>query len=99
MKFKSSKMAVPFCFFCLMGIAGTANAKYPIAGVKPDARPEGAPVIQQAQHDQKWFELAMTGVEKPYGKGLNFIKNQGSWYTPFAVPGMSGPYDIRGWHK
>lgn len=99
MKSKTRKLTLLFCSFCCMGIAGIAHAKYPIAGVKPNARPDGAPVIQKAEHDKEWFERAMTGVEKPYPKSLDFIINQGNWYTPFAIPGMHSPYDIRGWHK
>jgi len=99
MKSSSRKITLLFCSLCSLGFVGVAQAKYPIAGVKPHARPDGAPVIQKTEHDKVWFEQAMTGVETPYPKSLGFIKNQGNWYTPFANPGIPGPYDIRGWHK
>lgn len=75
------------------------TAAYPIAGVNPDQRPAGAPVIEWVRHDQVWYEHALTGVSRPYPKSLYFLDNQGSWYTPFIHPGMPGYYDIRGWHR
>ncbi len=72
---------------------------YPIAGVKPDQRPEGAPVIKEFIKDAAWYANALHGVESPYPASLHFLENQGAWYTPFNHPGMTGPYDIRGWHK
>jgi len=71
---------------------------YPIAGLKPWARPEGAPVIEWVHHDQKWYRQALTGISKPWPRSLYFLDNQGNWYTPFNHPGMLPPYDIRGWH-
>jgi len=72
---------------------------YPIAGVKPDQRPEGAPTIKEFSKDAAWYENALHGVDAPYPASLHFLENQGGWYTPFNHPGMTGPYDIRGWHK
>lgn len=78
----------------------TGNAAaYPIAGVEPDRRPEGAPVIEWVHHDKAWYEHALTGIRPPYPKSLYFLDNQGYWYTPFIHPGMTGYYDIRGWHR
>ncbi|PLX36654.1 MAG: hypothetical protein C0606_12555 [Hyphomicrobiales bacterium] len=76
----------------------TASAEYPIAGVTPNARPEGAPVITTVEKTAAWYENALRGVEKPYPNSLVFLDNQGNWYTPFTRPGMPGPYDIRGLH-
>jgi hypothetical protein len=50
------------------------------------------------KHDRLWFEQALTGVALPYPKSLYFLGNQGYWYTPFTQPGMTPPYDIRGWY-
>ncbi len=99
MRAMTRKLTILLCCFCCVGAVSVAHAKYPIAGVKPYARPDGAPMIQMSGHHQGWFERAMTGVEKPYPQSLGFIKNQGNWYTPFVIPGMQRPYDIRGWHK
>ena len=41
----------------------------------------------------------MHGIEPPYPESLRFLNDQGGWYTPFIAPGMTGPYDIRGWHS
>ena len=82
----------------LLGAAAASLADYPVAGTAPHQRPEGAPVIESVDKDQAWYAHALTGVSKPYPESLNFLENQGNWYTPFAVPGMPGPYDIRGWH-
>ena len=70
-----------------------------IAGVQPDRRPENAPVISSVERDAAWFQRALTGVSRPYPASLRFLDDQGNWYTPFNHPGMTGPYDIRGWHQ
>ncbi|MCP4075487.1 MAG: hypothetical protein GY744_04810 [Gammaproteobacteria bacterium] len=75
-------------------------ADYPIAGTKPSQRPEGAPTIEWVQkRDRSWYQKGLTGVTPPYPRSLYFMDNQGNWYTPFINPGMTGPYDLRGWHK
>ena len=74
------------------------NAAYPIAGIQPDQRPAGAPVIEWVKHDKAWYEHVLTGINRPYPKSLYFLDNQGYWYTPFNHPGIPGYYDIRGWH-
>ena len=70
-----------------------------IAGVHPDRRPEGAPVLKEYRKDAAWYERALHGIAEPYPYSLRFLEDQGAWYTPFIHPGMLPPYDIRGWHK
>jgi len=82
----------------LLLLAFAAAADYPIAGTQPSQRPAGAPVIEWVHHNHAWFEHALTGISRPYPRSLYFLDNQGDWYTPFTHPGMTGPYDIRGWH-
>ncbi len=72
---------------------------YPIAGLQPDRRPAPAPVISQVTKDTQWYRQALNGVIPPYPASLRFLESQGNWYTPFIHPGMTGPYDIRGWHQ
>lgn len=72
---------------------------YPIAGVNPDQRPAGAPVIKDFEKNGAWYTNALQGIEQPYPASLHFLENQGAWYTPFTHPGMTGAYDIRNWHK
>jgi len=98
MKYQSRILLFLLYGLCGVGIAGTVQTQS-TAGVKPHTGPESAPIFNNTEHDQKWLDQAMTGVEKPYPKSLNFMRNQGNWYTPFAAPGMRAPYDIRGWHK
>ena len=69
-----------------------------IAGEHPDRRPEKAPVITQVTRDSAWYQRALTGISPPYPASLRFLEDQGNWYTPFIHPGMTGRYDIRGWH-
>jgi hypothetical protein len=80
-------------------VSSHADEPYPIAGTQPDSRPAGAPVIEWVRHDQAWFKHALTGIHPPFPRSLYFLDNQGNWYTPFNHPGMTGPYDLRGWHK
>lgn len=75
-----------------------ADRDYPIAGITPWQRPEGAPVIEWVQHDRAWYEKSLTGIPAPYPRSLYFLDNQGYWHTPFNQPGMLPPYDLRGWH-
>ena len=79
--------------------ATAATASPPIAGVHPEARPAGAPVITEVKKDKAWYEQALTGVDAPYPASLRFLEDQGNWYTPFNRPGMLDYYDIRNWHK
>lgn len=69
-----------------------------IAGLHPDRRPDEAPFVSTVQKDAGWYKQALQGVEPPYPGSLRFLEDQGNWYSPFLHPGMSGPYDFRGWH-
>ncbi|PIE08827.1 MAG: hypothetical protein CSA74_00490 [Rhodobacterales bacterium] len=69
-----------------------------IAGVKPWLRPDTAPrPVEYVKNDQ-WYVDALTGVSQPYPRSLYFLEDQGGWFNPFTMPGMTGPYDIRGRH-
>lgn len=70
-----------------------------ISGLKPDQRPENAPIIMEVRKDNAWYARALTGISQPFPNSLRFLDDQGNWYTPFNRPGMTGPYDIRGWHQ
>ncbi|MBK6468383.1 MAG: hypothetical protein IPF96_17200 [Rhodobacter sp.] len=81
-------------------MTGTAMAEgYPVAGLTPSMRPDGAPVITTMTKDADWYAKALTGVEPPYPASLRFLEDQGAWHSPFLRPGMTGPYDIRHWHS
>ncbi len=84
---------------CSLGSFASAVAGYPIAGVEPYQRPAGAPVIQQVDKSGGWYSQALTGISQPYPSSLNFLEDQGNWYTPFNRPGIPGRYDIRGWYR
>jgi hypothetical protein len=75
-----------------------ARAEYPVSGLTPYERPSDAPVLEQVIKDNVWYQNALTGISTPYPYSLRFLENQGNWYTPFNHPGMTGPYDIRGWY-
>ncbi len=83
----------------LAGVIPTRLAAYPIAGLQPDRRPEGAPVQGPLQKDAAWYRHALTGISRPYPYSLRFLEDQGRWYTPFTHPGAPPPYDLRGWHR
>jgi len=90
-------IAGPFLFGVATEVA--ANGDVFISGLAPDRRPANAPVITEVFKDQAWYARALTGVTWPYPNSLRFLDNQGNWYTPFNRPGMTGLYDIRGWHQ
>jgi hypothetical protein len=79
-------------------VAANANERYPVAGLAPQARPAGAPTISSFERTAAWRANALKGVSEPYPPSLNFLDNQGAWYTPFSRPGMPTPYDLRGLH-
>jgi hypothetical protein len=70
-----------------------------VAGTAPSQRPPGAPVLGAYDKSEAWFTAARTGITKPYPASLSFLDDQGAWFNPFIRPGMTGPYDIRGWHR
>lgn len=83
----------------LVGPLWAEPSSYPIAGTQPDQRLPGAPTINQLAKSKGWYQQALTGLQKPYPHSLRFLEDQGNWYTPFTRPGMTGPYDLRGWHR
>lgn len=70
----------------------------PIAGTAPSARPEGAPTIERFDPPEGWMERALRGISEPIPGGLEFLQDQGAWFTPFNHPNATGRYDIRGLH-
>lgn len=99
MKIKPIHKILFYLFIVFTFTASTGAAAYPVAGTEPSQRPAGAPVLEWVQHNQDWFKHALTGVYPPYPRSLYFLDNQGDWYTPFNRPGMTGRYDLRGWHR
>lgn len=88
---------LPLLLLCLL--AGQAGAEaLAVAGLAPDVRPVGAPRLETDAKGADWYRRALTGVSRPYPHSLRFLEDQGGWHTPFIVPGMTGPYDIRNWH-
>ena len=69
-----------------------------VAGLAPNQRPAGAPVIQEFAPSADWRSQSLAGVSEPIPASLDFIDSQGAWYTPFNQPGMPGYYDLRNLH-
>lgn len=88
-----------FAALSLLIAASAVHANgFPIAGVNPSQRPEGAPKIVTVNRTGEWYRAALHGVTRPYPYSLRFLEDQGNWHIPFNRPGMPGRYDIRGWH-
>ncbi len=81
-----------------VGLPASAEEEF-IAGLAPDVRPAGAPRLEVFHKDADWYRRALTGVSRPYPLSLRFLEDQGAWHNPFTVPGMTGRYDIRNWHR
>lgn len=79
--------------------SGMVNAEtaVPVAGLTPDIRASGAPVIVSFEQSANWKAQALRGINPPQ-TGVGFLKDQGAWYTPFIHPNSTGRYDIRGLH-
>jgi len=69
---------------------------YPVAGLTPSQRPSNAPVLTASPVLEA--RQALHGVSSPIPDSLKFLNDQGGWFNPFTHPGMTGPYDLRGWH-
>ena len=82
-----------------MPVAVTSASGQEIAGLHPSVRPAHAPAIAEFQKPKSWYDEALAGVTRPYPASLSFLVDQGAWFSPFLHPGMTGPYDIRGWHR
>lgn len=83
----------------LSGVTNAIAAQF-IAGVEPDKRRADIPVISKTTKDAAWQKGALTGVSEPYPEHvLQFLDDQGNWFSPFLHPGMVDRYDLRGWHK
>ena len=97
---QASKRATRFGVYLLAAASQIAavEAQSFVAGTTPDRRPEGAPKIEKFEKSPQWLETATAGVTKPLPPSLKFLDVQGGWFQPFIHPGMTGPYDIRGWH-
>lgn len=84
----------------LTALTGSALAQSPpgkiIAGLTPAERPANAPRIAAVLPPDK--TQALHGVTEPTPPSLKFLEHQGAWFTPFTHPGMTPPYDLRGWH-
>jgi hypothetical protein len=94
------KPIVSVLLTAVLGGSPSLNAATPpVAGVEPHLRPANAPVITEFKKDSGWYGQALDGVSQPYPGSLRFLEDQGAWHTPFNRPGMTGPYDIRGWHQ
>lgn len=89
---------VAFLFQALSATSVSAQGEYAVAGLAPQSRPAGAPVITSFDKSPDWRARALSGVSGPHPPGLDFLNSQGAWYTPFTHPGMPEPYDLRGWH-
>lgn len=98
---RKTRLSVMVMLAALLAVAAAdVLADEYIAGTAPSLRPAGAPVLITFAKDAAWYRTALTGIEAPpYPYSLRFLEDQGAWYTPFNRPGLTGPYDIRNWHK
>jgi len=88
-----------------VGVSTTALAEQVVegsvhvVGLQPSQRPDWAPRVTEVVRSSGWYQRALTGIEPPYPASLRFLEDVGNWHQPFIRPGMTGPYDIRGWHS
>lgn len=82
---------------CAMLPLSALAEKPAVAGLNPAQRAVGAPMLDSFEQNEAWRANALQGIHEPQ-TGLDFLKDQGAWYTPFNRPGLTGRYDIRGLH-
>ncbi|MBK6280689.1 MAG: hypothetical protein IPF57_22405 [Gammaproteobacteria bacterium] len=79
----------------LLQLFSLAAFTYPVAGLAPDRRPEGAPVMLLPER----AVASLQGVSEPVPESIQrWVIDQGAWFNPFFHPGMVGCYDLRGFH-
>ncbi len=93
-----SRLALAAGGLILLLVPSLNAQNYPVAGIEPDRQPAGFAVISKFVMDDDWNRRALAGVVSLYRDSLRFLEDQGARFQPFMHPGMSGPYDLRGWH-
>lgn len=83
---------------CTLALSASAWSADFIAGTEPAQRPAGAPVIQEHQLSPDELGKRLHGVADPLPTNVVNAALAGAWFMPLAHPGMTPPYDIRGWH-
>lgn len=78
--------------------SGADFATMAMAGLTPYERPAGAPAVKSVSRTPEQTARGTAGIGQPMPPGIEWLKDQGAWYTPFERPGMVGYYDLRGWH-
>ena len=92
-----SALAIGLMALSLPSWSADADAA-PIGGLTPYERPAGLPVIKSPVRTPEQAARVTSGVARPLPPGIEWLKDQGAWYTPFDKPGMVGYYDLRSWH-
>ena len=82
-----------------LGLTGTTWGADFVAGSAPAQRPANAPTIKQHQITPETLGKRLHGVADPSPPNVVDAALSGSWFMPLAHPGMTGPYDLRGWHR
>ena len=82
-----------------LGLTGTAWGADFVAGSTPGQRPANAPTIKQHQITPEALGKRLHGVSDPLPPNVVNAALAGAWFMPLAHPGMTGPYDLRGWHR
>ena len=70
-----------------------------VAGTAPSQRPANAPTIKQHQITPDALGKRLHGVSDPLPTNVVDAAMAGAWFMPLAHPGMTYPYDLRGWHR
>jgi len=85
-------------FAALFGVSAAWAQTGFVAGLQPDRRPPGAPVITEATFTPEQLARFQRGIEGQAPGNVATIVATGQWYVPMRHPGMTPPYDLRGWH-
>jgi hypothetical protein len=97
---KTMKNVILFAICTMVCATGaTAQTAGHIAGLHPDRRPDDAPRVPETARTPAQVEQTLHGVEKPIPGNVELIAATGNWWVPLRQPGMTAPYDPRGWHS
>lgn len=100
---RTSTARVPAGVWALLFLLGASPATggSHFGGSMPEQDPaeSSASIAAAGRRDAAWRKAALHGIAPtPPASVLRIVQQQGEWYSPFFHPGMTGPYDLRGWH-
>jgi hypothetical protein len=96
-KFMSVRLLLALGLIACTAGAAAQTSTY-VAGLHPDRRPDAAPQLTDTVRTPDQLARALHGIDPPVPGNVESIAATGNEWVPLRHPGMTWPYDLRGWH-